>query len=54
MEIVAGMRFRFAVTITNQRKILRTRYRTIRNRVMAKATLDHEMAGAVKPVAAFW
>ena len=54
MDRVAGMRLSVAVTMTNQRKYLSQRLRTMRSSVMAKAALDHAMATAVRPVAAFW
>ena len=54
MESVAGMRLSVAVTMTNHKKYLSQRLRTMRSSVMAKEALDHEMAAAVSPVAAFW
>ncbi len=54
MEIMPGMRIRFAVSMTNHRKYLRKRFRTMRDRVMAKATLDQAMARVVAEASAFW
>jgi hypothetical protein len=53
MEIMPGTRIKFAVTMTNQRKYRRKRLRMMRERVMAKATLDQAVARVVMAVSVF-